>query len=159
VWIFRTAFLLLEWGKVAKIPTFTAQFQNQITTMPFGTKTTNYLTTRYHLKQKFFQKSSAVKQEIKELLAENGNVLVDEVRLNQVFGGSRDIITMLWEPSLLDAQEGIRFRGYSLPELREKLPKGKGKEPLPEGLFWLMLVDEIPTEADVEWHCPSALTR
>lgn len=104
-----------------------------------------------HLKQKFFQKSSAVKQEIKELLAENGNVLVDEVRLNQVFGGSRDIITMLWEPSLLDAQEGIRFRGYSLPELREKLPKGKGKEPLPEGLFWLMLVDEIPTEADVEW--------
>ena len=103
------------------------------------------------LKQKFFQKSSAVKQEIKELLAENGDVLVDEVKLNQVFGGSRDIITMLWEPSLLDSQEGIRFRGYSLPELRDKLPKGKGKEPLPEGLFWLMLVDEIPTEAEVEW--------
>ncbi len=103
------------------------------------------------LKQKFFQKSSAVKQEIKELLAANGNTVVDEVTLSQVFGGSRDIITMLWEPSLLDAQEGIRFRGYSLPELGEKLPKGKGKEPLPEGLFWLMLVDEIPTEAEVAW--------
>lgn len=103
------------------------------------------------LKQKFFQKSTEVKQEIKALLAENGNTIVDEVTIGQVFGGSRDIITMLWEPSLLDAQEGIRFRGYSLPELREKLPKGKGKEPLPEGLFWLMLVDEIPTEAEVEW--------
>lgn len=103
------------------------------------------------LKQKFFQKSSEVKQEIKALLAEHGNTVVDEVTLSQVFGGARDIIFMLWEPSLLDAQEGIRFRGYSLPELREKLPKGKGKEPLPEGLFWLMLVDEIPTEADVAW--------
>jgi citrate synthase len=103
------------------------------------------------LKQKFFQKSTEVKQEIKVLLAEHSNTVVDEVTLGQVFGGSRDIITMLWEPSLLDAQEGIRFRGYSLPELREKLPKGKGKEPLPEGLFWLMLVDEIPTEAEVEW--------
>ena len=103
------------------------------------------------LKQKFFQKSTEVKQEIKALLAEHGNTIVDEVTIGQVFGGSRDIITMLWEPSLLDAQEGIRFRGYSLPELREKLPKGKGKEPLPEGLFWLMMVDEIPTEAEVEW--------
>jgi citrate synthase len=103
------------------------------------------------LKQKFFQKSSEVKQEIKALLAEHGNVVVDEVTLSQVFGGGRDIIFMLWEPSLLDAQEGIRFRGYSLPELREKLPKGKGKEPLPEGLFWLMLVDEIPTEEEVAW--------
>lgn len=103
------------------------------------------------LKQKFFQKSSEIKQEIKALLAENGNTIVDEVTVGQVFGGSRDIITMLWEPSLLDAQEGIRFRGYSLPELGEKLPKGNGREPLPEGLFWLMLVDEIPTEEEVQW--------
>jgi citrate synthase len=29
------------------------------------------------------------------------------------------------ETSLLDAQEGIRFRGYSIPELQEKLPKAK----------------------------------
>lgn len=103
------------------------------------------------LKQKFFQKSSEVKQEVKALLAEHSDVKVDEVNVGQVFGGARDVIMMLWEPSLLDAQEGIRFRGYSLPELREKLPAGKGKEPLPEGLFWLMMVDEIPTEAEVEW--------
>jgi hypothetical protein len=25
---------------------------------------------------------------------------------------------MLWETSLLDAEEGIRFRGYSIPELQ-----------------------------------------
>jgi citrate synthase len=103
------------------------------------------------LKQKFFQKANEVKQEIKALLAEHGDVVVDEVTLGQVFGGSRDIIMMLWEPSLLDSQEGIRFRGLSIPELRDRLPKGKGKEPLPEGLFWLMLTHEVPTEAEAAW--------
>ena len=60
---------------------------------------------------------------------------------------------MLLETSVLDAEVWIRFRGYSIPELKELLPKkaNGGKEPLPEGLFWLMLVDEIPTQEDVEW--------
>jgi citrate synthase len=59
---------------------------------------------------------------------------------------------MVWETSSLDAVDGIRFRGYSIPQLRELLPKVEGgKEPLPEGLFWLMLVDEIPTKAQVDW--------
>jgi hypothetical protein len=26
--------------------------------------------------------------------------------------------SMLWETSLLDAEEGIRFRGYNIPELQ-----------------------------------------
>jgi citrate synthase len=103
------------------------------------------------LKQKFFEKSSAVKKEIKDFLSANGSKVIDDVTVDQVFGGARDIITMLWEPSLLDANEGIRFRGYSIPELREKLPRGNGNEPLPEGLFWLMLVDEIPSEEEAEW--------
>src|SRR5690606_20655584 len=48
--------------------------------------------------------------------------------------------------------EGIRFRGYSIPELRETLPKAPGgSEPLPEGLFYLMLIGELPTEEDVNF--------
>ncbi|MEZ4962551.1 MAG: citrate (Si)-synthase [Saprospiraceae bacterium] len=103
------------------------------------------------LKQKFFEKSTSVKNEIKELLKEHDALKVDEVNLGQVFGGARDVIMMFWEPSLLDANEGIRFMGYSIPELREKLPQGKGNEPLPEGLFWLLLTGEIPTEENVQW--------
>jgi citrate synthase len=56
------------------------------------------------------------------------------------------------ETSLLDSKEGIRFREYSIPELRKKLPKIKGgSEPLPEGLFYLMLIGELPTEEDVAY--------
>ena len=104
------------------------------------------------LKQKFFDKSSALRTEIRAYLKEKGSTKVDEVTLSQVFGGMRGVKSMIWETSKLDPVDGIRFRGYSIPELREKLPKRKGdKEPLPEGLFWLMLVDEIPTQEEVDW--------
>jgi citrate synthase len=104
------------------------------------------------LKQLFQEKSQAHAKEVKELLKEHGNKKIDEVLIEQVYGGMRDITSMLWEPSLLDAEEGIRFRGFSIPELRAKLPKAPGgNEPLPEGLFWLMLVGEIPTPENVKW--------
>ncbi len=104
------------------------------------------------LKQLFTEKSQALGKEIKDILKEHGDKQVDTVSLDQVYGGMRDITCMIWEPSLLDSEEGIRFRGYSIPELREKLPRApKGTEPLPEGLFWLMLVGEIPSKDQVKW--------
>lgn len=102
------------------------------------------------LKQQFINKAAALRDKIKSMLKEHGNMMVDDVTMSQIYGGARDIKTMVWEPSELDAQEGIRFRGYSIPELRRLLPKGD-QEPRPEGLFWLMLVGEIPTEEEVNW--------
>lgn len=112
------------------------------------------------LKQLFYEKSRQTANEVKELLKQHGNTKVDDVNLDQVYGGMRDITCMIWEPSLLDSEEGIRFRGYSIPELREKLPHApNGKEPLPEGLFWLMLVGEIPTEEQVKWVTDNLVHR
>lgn len=102
------------------------------------------------LKQKFYDKSQALRTEIKGLLKEHGDKIVGDVKLSQVFGGMRGVKSMIWETSELDAVEGIRFRGYSIPELREILPS-KGGEPLPEALFWLMLVGEVPDEEQVKW--------
>lgn len=104
------------------------------------------------LKEIFQEKSQAHAKDLKELLKQHGNLHIDDVNLDQVVGGMRDITSMLWEPSLLDAEEGIRFRGFSIPELKEKLPTApKGKEPLPEGLFWLMLTGSLPTKDEVKW--------
>ena len=77
------------------------------------------------LKQKFFEKAAALRGEIKTILSNHGEEKVDEVTLSQVYGGARGIISMIWEPSLLDPIEGIRFRGFSITALREKLPKGE----------------------------------
>ncbi len=104
------------------------------------------------LKQKFYDKSSALRTEIRAMSKESGSQVVDQVNIGQIIGGMRGIKSILWETSELDATVGIRFRGYSIPELKELLPKKKdGREPLPEGLFWLMLVDEIPTAEETAW--------
>jgi citrate synthase len=104
------------------------------------------------LKQLFFEKSNKAKAELKDILKNHSEVKADEVNIGQIIGGSRGIKTMLWDTSSLDANEGIRFRGYNIPQLRALLPKPDGsREPLPEGLFWLMLTEEIPTEEQVKW--------
>ncbi len=101
------------------------------------------------LKALFKSKADQLSTEIKEILKEHGTKKIGEVQLAQIYQGMRGITGMVYETSLLDAQEGIRFRGYSIPELQEKLPKAKGgQEPLPEALFWLMLTGEIPSEED-----------
>lgn len=49
--------------------------------------------------------------------------------------------------------QGIRFRGYTIPELQELLPTYSGvtkDEPMPEGLLWLLLTGTIPTKAQVD---------
>jgi len=104
------------------------------------------------LKKKFETKSEKVRVELRKYLKEKGDAKIDEVSFAQVVGGMRGVKSMIWETSQLDPEEGIRFRGYSIPELRKVLPKrNEGKEPLPEGLFWLMLVGELPTDDQVSW--------
>ena len=101
-------------------------------------------------KEKLKEKGDAAAAEVKSLLKEHGNKVIGEVSLSQVYQGMRGITGLVTETSLLDSQEGIRFRGYSIPELQAKLPKAKGgSEPLPEGLFYLMLFNELPTEEDM----------
>ncbi|CAI4402853.1 BAF_collapsed_G0027540.mRNA.1.CDS.1 [Saccharomyces cerevisiae] len=63
----------------------------------------------------------------------------------------RGIKGLVWEGSVLDPEEGIRFRGRTIPEIQRELPKAEGStEPLPEALFWLLLTGEIPTDAQVK---------
>lgn len=111
------------------------------------------------IKDRFKEKADAVALEIKDLLKEHGNKVIGEVTLSQIYQGMRGMTGLVSETSLLDAQDGIRFRGYSIPELREKLPKAPGgTEPLPEGLFYLMLVGDLPSEDDVQ-HLSSVWQR
>ena len=111
------------------------------------------------IKERFKAKADIASAEIKSILKDHGNKKIGEVTLAQIYQGMRGITGLVTETSLLDAQEGIRFRGYSIPELQEKLPKAPGGgEPLPEGLFYLMLMGELPTEEQVN-HITSVWQR
>ena len=103
------------------------------------------------IKEKFNIKAESLSAEIKDIHKKHGSKKIGEVTLSQIYSGMRGMTGLVTETSLLDPQEGIRFRGYSIPEVQEKLPKASGgSEPLPEGLFYLMLLGELPEEKDVQ---------
>ena len=68
-----------------------------------------------------------------------------------MYGGMRGIKGLVTETSVLDAEEGIELRNYTIPQCQEVLPKAPGQEePLPEGLFWLLATGQVPSEAQVK---------
>ena len=104
------------------------------------------------IKQKFIEKALPKAEVIKKLKREHSDVKVGEVTIGHVLTGMKGIPSLLTCTSKLDPEEGIRFRGYTIPDLQKLLPKARpGGEPLPEGLFYLMLMDELPTNEDVKY--------
>jgi len=105
-----------------------------------------------YIKEKLLKKGEQERQVVKKLAKEYGDVQLDTVSMGQVLTGMKGVTSLLTVTSKLDPESGIRFRGYSIPELQEKLPKLNPEgEPLPEGLFYLMLLDELPTVEDVQY--------
>lgn len=82
-------------------------------------------------------------QEVRGLVEEYGDVVIGDVTVEQVVGGARGIKSLVWLGSNLDANEGIRFRGLTIPDVQKQFP-GDG-EPRPESLLWLLLTGEVPT--------------
>ena len=103
------------------------------------------------LKEKLYGKIEEWRPRTERLVKEFGDVKVGEVTISQVIGGMRGIKCLTTDISYLDPQEGIRFRGFTIPEVLEKLPKVPGGEmPYVEGFFYLLLTGEVPTKEDVE---------
>lgn len=77
----------------------------------------------------------------------------------------RGLNAMIWDTSVLDPDDGIRFRGLSIPECHKMLPRADDSEvPLPEGVFWLFVTGEIPSKEQVkqlsrEWAERSTLPQ
>lgn len=117
------------------------------------------------LKEKFVSKMLPMRERIQKILKDHGELKISDVTIAQTYGGMRGVKCMIWECSVLDPMEGIRFRGYTIPEVREKLPKAPGgEEPLPEGIFYLLLTGDIPTAEDCaeiteEWRKRSELPK
>ncbi len=80
------------------------------------------------------------------LLKKYGDVKLGEVTIGQAIGGMRGVKGLVTDISYLDPNEGIRFRGYTIPEAMERLPKVPGKGmPFVEGHLFLLLTGEVPT--------------
>jgi citrate synthase len=97
------------------------------------------------------------RERMRALAKEHGDLVVDKVTIGQLVGGMRDIKSLLTDVSYVDPAEGIRFRGLSIAETLRALPTARGgKLPLVGGLYYLLLVGEIPTkeqalQVEAEW--------
>jgi len=103
------------------------------------------------LKEKLYEKIQEHRPRTTRLLKEFGDKVIGEVTVSQAIGGMRGVKSLVTDISYLDPMEGIRYRGYTLPEVFEKLPKPAGAEmPYVEGLWYLLLTGDIPNEKEIE---------
>jgi citrate synthase len=109
------------------------------------------------LNEKISAQLPAQRERYHALAKEHGDVVVANVTVGQIVGGMRDIKSLLTDVSYVDPAEGIRFRGMSIPEVLAALPKPDGAEmPYVGGLFYLLLIGEVPTKeqalaVEAEW--------
>ncbi|KAG1735775.1 citrate synthase-like protein [Suillus lakei] len=102
------------------------------------------------LKERLAELIPAEIEKVKAIRAEHGKKAFGPVTVDQLYGGMRGLPALIWDGSVLDPEEGIRFRGKSIDECKSLLPAAPGgTEPLPEGLFWLLLTGEIPSKEQV----------
>lgn len=102
------------------------------------------------LKETLKQKIEEFRPRTTKLVKEFGKVKIDEVTIDQCIGGARDIRCLVTDISYLDPQEGIRFRGKTIPETFEALPKAPNSAyPTVESFWYFLLTGEIPNAAQV----------
>ncbi|HEX7434675.1 MAG TPA: citrate/2-methylcitrate synthase, partial [Anaerolineaceae bacterium] len=84
---------------------------------------------------------------VARLMREHGDFKICNVTVEQIYAGIRGVQIQVSDISYVDPTQGLRLRGYTIPELMTLLPKAPGTEyPLVGGLFYLLLVDELPSD-------------
>ena len=102
------------------------------------------------LKETLKQKIEAHRPRTTRLVKEFGKVIIDQVNIDQCIGGARDIRSLVTDISYLDPQEGIRFRGKTIPETFAALPKApNSKYPTVESFWYFLLTGDVPDAAQV----------
>jgi citrate synthase len=117
------------------------------------------------LKERIAAQLPSWRERVSNLVKEHGDAKVGDITIGQVYGGMRSVKGLVTDISYVDPNEGIRLRGYSIPELLEKLPRPEGSDfPLAGGLYYLLLVGEIPMyeeaiEVEEEWEKRSEVPK
>lgn len=93
----------------------------------------------------------AWRERVNRLRTQFGSLKVCDVTVEQIYGGIRGVQIQVSDISYVDPYEGIRLRGYTIPEVLEYLPKKPGSEfPLVGGLYYLLMTDRLPNEAEAD---------
>ncbi|KAK0257700.1 citrate synthase [Friedmanniomyces endolithicus] len=133
----RTATRALRSSKLSHLP------------LAYHASSRTYATAEPDLKTTLRECIPAKRELLKKVKA-HANKTIGEVKIENTLGGMRGLKAMVWEGSVLDANEGIRFHGRTIKDCQSELPKGTtGTEMLPEAMFWLLLTGQVPSTPQV----------
>ncbi|KAH9995737.1 citrate synthase [Russula vinacea] len=95
------------------------------------------------LKERLAELIPAAQEQVKAARVQHGKKSFGPVLVDQLYGGMRGLPALIWEGSVLD-------------------PGSRWSEPLPEGLFWLLVTGEVPTNEQVaelskDWAARAAI--
>lgn len=114
-------------------------------------RTNRQFSTAHNLKEKMGSIIANRQQEVMAFRKEHAGTVIGEVTVGSVIGGMRGLPGLLYETSKLDAHTGITYRGHSLVDVQAKGPASiPGGEPIPEGVLWLLLTGEFPSESEIK---------
>ena len=108
-------------------------------------------------------KINAARSRAEKIARSYNNHKIGDLKVQHIFGGLRGANLLISDVSYVDPYDGIHFRGYSVDEILEKLPKAEGSDlPLAGGMYYLLLIGEMPTLEDAlaveeEWRQRSDL--
>jgi citrate synthase len=93
------------------------------------------------LHDKFAAQIPKLREERNKILKDYGEKQISDVNVSQAFGGMRGVKGMICDTSLVEPDKGLIIRGTPILELTDKLP---------EEIFYMLLIGELPSESDLK---------
>src|SRR5947207_9081386 len=87
------------------------------------------------LKQRLAGLVPGLRDDIKQLVSQHGAVVIDQVTVEQAYGGMRGVLAVVCDTSLVTPETGLIIRGRPILDLVDKAP---------EEIFWLLLTGDLP---------------
>ncbi|XP_043494541.1 probable citrate synthase 2, mitochondrial, partial [Polistes fuscatus] len=101
--------------------------------------------TSTNLKEALCEKIPIHYDLLRNFRKEHGQSVISRITVNDIYDGLRGVNMMVRETSENDPKYGIRYRGLTIPEVLNLLPR-RGTSPSVEAVFWLLLTGDVPTQ-------------
>lgn len=93
------------------------------------------------LKEKLAAQIPQLREERAKLVKEHGDKVISQVSIAQAIGGMRGVKSMVCDTSVVEPDQGLIIRGTPIMKLKDRLP---------EEIFWLLLLGELPTADELK---------
>ena len=92
------------------------------------------------LRDKLAAQIPGLREDVRGLVKEHGDQVISEVTVAQAYGGMRGVKAMICDTSLVEPDAGLSIRGMPIGDLTDRIP---------EEIFWLLLVGELPDPTEL----------